>query len=101
MDWLPGSVFFDEDVSEDDELSHDRGGSDLGFLARVPEALVVVTQLRVAPRGGEGRKIDAGSHEGSPAFDVALAGLGAAVARQRRKAGEESGGLSRASAEFR
>ena len=41
MSWLPGSVFLDEDVGEDDELSHDRGDSDLGFLAGVERRLSV------------------------------------------------------------
>ena len=101
MNWLPWAILFDEDVGEDDELSHDRGDGDFGLFAGVPETFVVVAQLRIAPRGGEGGEVDAGSHEGASAFDVALAGLFAAVARQRRKAGEERGGLCRASAEFR
>jgi len=97
MDWLPGAILFDEGVGEDDELSHDRGGGDFGFFAGVREPIVVVAQLRVAPGRGDGCEIEAGSHERAPAPDMALAGLGAAVAGQRRKAGEKSGGFCRAS----
>ena len=101
MDWPPGAILFDEDVGEDDELPHDRGNGDFGFFASVPEALVVVAELRVEPGRGEGGETEAGSHEGASAPDVALAGLVAAVARQRRKAGEETGGFCRASAQLR
>ena len=101
MNWRPGAILFDEDVGEDDELSHDGGDGDFGLFAGAAEAFVVVAELGVEPGGGEGGEIDAGSYEGASAFDMALAGLFAAVARQRRKAGEEAGGLCRARAKFR
>ena len=94
-------ILFDEDVGEDDEFSHDGGDGDFGFLAGAAETIVVVAELRVEPGRCDGGEIEAGSHEGASAFDMALAGLLAAVARQRRKAGEERGGLRRASDERR
>jgi hypothetical protein len=51
--FLPGSVFGDEGIGEDDELSRDRDESDLGFFAIVPQALVKRLQSGVAATGGE------------------------------------------------
>src|ERR1700683_741556 len=50
--WLPGAVFADEGVCEDDELSHNGDEGDFGLFAVYEEAVVEGLERPVATRGG-------------------------------------------------
>ncbi len=40
MNWLPRPIFVNEDVCEDDELSHNCGDGGFRFFAGLPELFV-------------------------------------------------------------
>ena len=50
---LPGAVFADEGVCEDDELSHDGGEGDFGLFAVCEEAVVEGLERWIEAGGGD------------------------------------------------
>lgn len=97
---LPEAIFGNENVGENDELSHDGSQCDLGAFSCRSKPLVVLVQLRVESGGGDAGHIEVGAHEGPSPSDMALACFVAAFAGDWRQAGQESSGFARALAEF-
>ena len=97
---MPEAVVAKQGVGEHDELADDGGYCDLVRLAAVGQPLVDGAHVGVATAGGDGGHVEHLARSGSPASDVASAVGCAAVAGERRRAGQGRGLLGADAAEF-
>src|ERR1700683_5829708 len=98
--WLPGAVFADEGVCEDDELSHNGDEGDFGRFAVYERAVVEGLERPVATRGGHRGHIEGAADVGASALDVAGAAALAAVPGDRGEADDHSGLFGRQGADL-
>src|SRR5580700_5936784 len=77
--WLPVSVFGDESICEDDELSGNGDQGDLWRFSMLSQALVEGLHVGIKARGAERGEIEDAAHDGASAPDdaepITLAGL--------------------------
>src|SRR5258707_1992955 len=97
---LPGAVFADEGVCEDDELSHDGGEGDFGLFAVCEETVVEGLERWIEAGGGDRGHVEGAADMGASALDVAGAAALAAVAGDRGEADEHGGLLGRQGADL-